>query len=161
DIHTVARVDGAFNLTVNTSGLTWFEGSVGDVTTLVDVTTNAAGSTRIGSEKFATTGAVTFNDAVTLNGPFNSTRLPHLGGAFHFNSTLDGPDGATIGGGGTVTFAGTVGATSPLFNLVLNSPTALNGGFVTTSGAQTYNNPVTLSADTTLTSTGSVNLSLA
>src|SRR5262249_31926856 len=55
-------------------------------------------------------------------------------------------------GGGTTTFGGAVGATHPLTTLTTNADgmTALNGGSVHTSGAQTYNDSVTLGADTTL-----------
>ncbi|MGE4351518.1 MAG: filamentous hemagglutinin N-terminal domain-containing protein, partial [Bdellovibrionales bacterium] len=56
-------------------------------------------------------------------------------------------------GDGSVTFGGAVGTNKALSSLsVTAGTTAINGGAVTTDGAQTYNSPVTLgSASTTLT----------
>ncbi|GDY10888.1 hypothetical protein LBMAG52_43760 [Planctomycetia bacterium] len=50
------------------------------------------------------------------------------------------------------TFGGAVGTTFDLLSLTTNADgtTAINGGTVTTSGDQTYNDPVTLGADATL-----------
>jgi filamentous hemagglutinin family protein len=61
---------------------------------------------------------------------------------------------------GHVTFNGLVGSNKPLGALTVTGPTAINGGGVSTTGAQTYNSPVTLgSASTAMTSTaGDLNI---
>jgi filamentous hemagglutinin family protein len=61
---------------------------------------------------------------------------------------------SSSGSPGQVTFAGLVGGNKPLSSLTVTGPVALNGGGVTTTTGQTYNNPVTLgSTSTTLTVT--------
>ena len=59
-------------------------------------------------------------------------------------------------------FGGAVGGCTALTSVTTDAPgsTALNGGIVTTTGAQTYNDAVTLGANTTATSTGSGNVTL-
>jgi hypothetical protein len=56
---------------------------------------------------------------------------------------------------GTMTFGGTVGATSPLASLTTNADgtTAINGGMVVTIGNQSYNDAITLGADAVLSAT--------
>jgi hypothetical protein len=63
----------------------------------------------------------------------------------------------TVNDSGTTTFAAAVGGGTALASLTTGAggTTAINGGTVTTSGAQTYADSVTLGAATTLTSTGS------
>src|SRR5262249_51795136 len=58
----------------------------------------------------------------------------------------------TVNSTGTTTFGGTVGTTFALSSLTTNAggTTAINGGAVRTNAAQTYNDPWTLNADTTL-----------
>src|SRR5262249_58901507 len=58
---------------------------------------------------------------------------------------------------------GAVGGTTDLTSLTTDAAgsTDLNGGIVKTTGAQTYNDAVTLSAATTLTSTGAGNVGFA
>src|SRR6185295_13563020 len=75
-------------------------------------------------------------------------------GNIDFGGTVDGPRGLIVNTSGTTTFSGAVGTTTALVSLTTDAgagPTAINGGAVTTTGAQTYNDNVTLGADTTLT----------
>ena len=59
-------------------------------------------------------------------------------------------------GGGTVTFQGAVGTSKALASLdATGGSVAIDGGAVTTKGVQTYNAPVVLGADTTLSTTQS------
>jgi filamentous hemagglutinin family protein len=51
---------------------------------------------------------------------------------------------------GHVSFNGAVGSNKPLAALTVTGPTAINGGGVTTTGAQTYHTPVTLGAPGTV-----------
>jgi filamentous hemagglutinin family protein len=63
-------------------------------------------------------------------------------------------------GMGHVTFNGFVGGNKALASLTVTGATAMNGGGVTTTGAQTYNNPVTLGASSTVLTVTSGNLNL-
>ncbi|MEZ6130494.1 MAG: Calx-beta domain-containing protein [Planctomycetaceae bacterium] len=162
-------VDGEETLTINASGVTTFHGPVGDnAQRLASLTTDAAGSTAINGGSITTTGAQTYNDAVTLNAaaPGNSTVLTASDVTFAstVRSTVDGEDALTVNATGATMFLGAVGDNSQrLASLTTDAAgsTAINGGSVNTTGDQTYNDAVTLdsSADTT-TLTGS-NISFA
>ena len=146
-------------LTVNTAGRTIFSGAVGLGNALASVTTDAPGATQLNGGSVTTTGAQTYNDAATLGA--NTTLVSGAGGDITFARTLDSatsgtPETLAIDTAGRTIFGGTVGATNALASVTTDAPgtTQLNGGSVTTTGAQTYNDAVTLGADTTLASTG-------
>jgi filamentous hemagglutinin family protein len=64
------------------------------------------------------------------------------------------PSPVTISAGaGQVTFQGLVGSNKALSSLTVTGPVVMSGGGVTTTGAQTYNNPVTLTAGAILSVT--------
>jgi len=118
---------------------------------LTSLTTDAPGSTAINGGSVRTTGAQTYNDAVSLGA--DTTLTSTGGGNIAFVSTVDGarPDGDTTG---ATRFGSTVGAATALASLTTDAGgTTSLGGNVTTTGAQTYNDAVSLGADTTLTST--------
>ncbi len=146
-------VNGAFALTVNTSGITAFNGSVGSTTPLASLTTDAPGSTAINGGFIASTGAQLYGDAVTLGA---ATTLSSGGNNITLGSTVNGAQTLAVNTTGTTTFAGAVGNTTALTSLTTNfgGTTAINGGSVTTTGAQTYLDSVTLGAATTLTGVG-------
>ena len=160
---TVDSKEGSnYTLTVNSgSGATIFGGAVGndaldelsDDEGLGEVTTNAAGTTQINGGSVTTTGNQTYNDPVTLGAA--TTELN--GSGVEFVSTLNGASALTVNttGGGSTIFGGTVGNSTALTSLVTNADgdTKINGGLVTTTGNQTYNDPVTLGAYTTLNAT--------
>ena len=66
---------------------------------------------------------------------------------------MDGAFGLTVNTAGITTFGGAVGGNTALASLTTDAPgtTAINGGAVNTSGAQAYNDAVTLRATDTLT----------
>jgi len=79
-----------------------------------------------------------------------------------FVSTVNGGQALSVNTGGVTTFGGAVGNTSPLTSLTTDAlgTTAFNvagsttaSPTVKTTGAQTYNDPVTLATDTALNST--------
>ncbi|QGN55301.1 filamentous hemagglutinin N-terminal domain-containing protein [Novosphingobium sp. Gsoil 351] len=149
-------VDGAQALTVNTAGTTSFGGAVGGTNALVSLTTDGAGSTAINGGAITTTGAQSYNDAVTLGA---GTTLTSTGsGAITLGSTVNGAQALAVNTAGITTFLGTVGAGTALASLTTDAAgtTDLNGGTVITSGAQTYNDAVVLSADTTLSAGGNI-----
>ena len=69
-----------------------------------------------------------------------------------FDSTINGAHSLRLISDGTSTFAGAVGQTAALSSLYTDESgvTAIQAGTVTTSGAQTYNDPVVLLSNTTL-----------
>ncbi len=52
-------------------------------------------------------------------------------------------------GAGRVTFAGLVGSNKALASLTVTGPVTVSGGGITTTGAQTYNNPIALGSSST------------
>ena len=152
-----STVNGAQSLTINTSGTTAFSGRVGSNAALVSLTTDAGGTVAInggttGGGTVITTGAQTYNDAATLAA---ATILQSTGnGAVTFGSSLNGAQALTINSGGLTTFRGNVGGTIALSSLTTDAggSTALNGGGVA-AATQTYNDPLTLGVNTTLTGT--------
>ncbi|MBX7169082.1 MAG: DUF4214 domain-containing protein [Pirellulales bacterium] len=150
-ITLASTVNGAFDLTVNTTGATTFGGVVGGNTALTSLTTNAGGATSLAGN-VTTTGAQTYNDAVTLTG---SAILASTGNAaITLASTVNGAFDLTVNTTGATTFGGVVGGTSALTSLTTNAGgTTSLAGNVTTTGAQTYNDAVTLAANITLAGT--------
>ena len=68
---------------------------------------------------------------------------------------MEGPQALTVNTSGATTFAGAVGGSSPLASLTTNAggTVAINGGAVTTTGLQRYNDAATLGMNTILTGT--------
>ncbi|WP_168171163.1 filamentous hemagglutinin N-terminal domain-containing protein, partial [Rhodanobacter sp. B04] len=152
-IDFVSTVNGAYNLAVNTGGLTTFGGAVGGTTALASLTTDAAGSTMLDGN-VSTTGAQTYNDAVTLGG--DATLASSGGGAIDSGSTVDGAHNLIVNTSGVTTFGGAVGGTTKLTSLNIQNAAGSTtlGGNVSTTGAQTYGNALTLGGDATLASSG-------
>src|SRR5262249_39287419 len=159
------------NLTINTAGTTRFNNPVGSLVPISTLTTDADGTTAINGGAVTTNGDQTYNDAVTLGA---NTILASTGGSppagpaaatknVTLANTVDGAFSLEVDSADTTTFGGAVGGTTALTSVTTDAAgsTAINGAGVTTTGAQTYNDQVTLGADATLTSTGSGNISLA
>ena len=106
----------------------------------------------------STAGGQTYTGPVTLGG--DATLADTASGNIAFNSTVDGGHNLAVNAGGVITFSGAVGAITPLASLTLGGTGTVSlGGNITTSGAQTYNDPVTLGADT-VTSGSNITFSL-
>ncbi|WP_454016197.1 filamentous hemagglutinin N-terminal domain-containing protein [Azospirillum sp. Marseille-Q6669] len=150
-------VDGAQALVINSKGATQFSGTVGGTTALVSLTTDAGGTSSLRS--VTTTGVQTYNDAVTLNGTyatgsgaFTANGAATLGGdttvnggsSVLFAGTVDGAQALVINSKGATQFSGTVGGTTALASLTTDAGGTSSLHLVTTSGAQTYNDAVTL-----------------
>ncbi|HSW69737.1 MAG TPA: hypothetical protein VLI69_06265, partial [Gammaproteobacteria bacterium] len=140
----------AFDLVLNTSGVTSFSNVVGGSSALNSLTTNAGGSTSIASN-ISTTGAQTFNDAVTLtgSGTFASSGSGNIG----FGSTLNGAFDLVLNTSGITSFGNIVGGSSALNSLTTNAGGSTSiGSNITTVNAQTFNDSVNLAGDSTLQS---------
>lgn len=147
---TIGASVGTADLTINTSGggVTTFNGAVGGIRAL---NVGSDGMTRIGASITGSAGITLGNDVVLIG---NSTIT---GNSITFSDTVNSDATArnlivNSTGGGTTTFNGAVGGTSALASLVTNGDgtTVLGGGAVTTTGAQTFGDPVNLTSDTTL-----------
>ncbi|MBB3264626.1 filamentous hemagglutinin family protein [Azospirillum sp. OGB3] len=149
-------VDGAYALAVNNQGMAQFNGVVGGTTALASLTTNAGGTSSVKS--VTTTGAQTYNDAVTLDGTYNTGSgaftansaatlagdTTVIGGAVLFAGTVDGAQALAVNSKGATQFAGAVGGTTALASLITDAGGTSSLRNVTTTGAQTYNDAVTL-----------------
>ncbi|WP_166212412.1 autotransporter-associated beta strand repeat-containing protein [Cognatiluteimonas telluris] len=125
-----STLDGAYALAVNTAGATVFN-TVGGTTALASLTTNAGGSTTLNGN-VTTTGAQTYNDAVTLGADDSLTSTG--GGAIIFNSTVDGAQQLGVTTTGAVAFNGVVGGTTALTGLSVTGGT-FTAGAMTIDGA--------------------------
>ncbi len=115
-------LNGAFALTVNTSGATRFLTPIGTTQSLTSITTDAPGTTVLGGGQLILSGnTLTFNDAVTL---ITDSVITDAGNVA-FNSTIDGAFALTVNAGGNVTFGDTiadaVGGTTALTALAVQS----------------------------------------
>ncbi|HTZ50569.1 MAG TPA: FlgD immunoglobulin-like domain containing protein, partial [Spirochaetia bacterium] len=137
-----------FALTVNkVGGLLTFSGAAGVTHALASLSTDT-GTTAINGGAVTTTGAQTYTGAVTLGA--NTTLTGGAGQLVWIKSTLDGAHTFAVAVA-NAQFDGAVGTTA-LTSLSVAGTTALNGGPITTTGAQTYTGAATLGAATTLTS---------
>jgi len=108
----------------------------------------------------STTGQnITFNSPTTLTG---NILVSSGAGNVTFGSTVDGGFGLTVNSSGVTKFSGAVG-TTPLASITTDGvgSTEINTGIVNTTGNMTFNDPVTLSANTALTTTGGGNIAFA
>ena len=110
----------------------------------------AAGALVVTAGSASAAGPVTLSASSSIGGNGSLTLTGTVNDAAAGTSTL------TQIGSGTLTFANAVGATNALAGVTTSAGqvTAINGGAVRTTGAQTYGSVVTTSAAATLTSTG-------
>src|SRR5260221_11188393 len=136
-------VNGPNALTLNSSGADPVTSAVGNTAALASLTTNAGGTTAINGGVVTTTGAQAYGDAVTLGA---ATTITGVGNTF--GSTVNGAFALTVNDSGTTTYGGGTRLSSGLTVLTKDAvcSTAINGGAITTTGAQTYNDAVTLGA---------------
>jgi filamentous hemagglutinin family protein len=147
-----STVDGAEALAVNSgTNSTTFGGAVGGTRALASLTTNASGTAAINGGSITTTGAQNYGGAVTLGADSTLT-----GGSVQFSGTLDGAHALTVDSSGATTFAGVVGGSRPLTSITTDAPgtVAIDTTAITTSGPQSYGEPMTLGANASFTGTG-------
>jgi filamentous hemagglutinin family protein len=152
-------VNGAQTLATSTATGTTLNGTVGNTAPLTGLTiTGPATMNTAQVITDATTGDQVFNGAVTLGADATFS-----GNDVAFSSTVNSDGTArnltvTSNNSGTTTFGGAVGAASALASVTTNGDgtVAINGGTITTTNNQTYNDAVTLGANASLTSTGGV-----
>jgi len=116
------------------------------------VTLNGAGIGGAGA--LQGTGAASLAGPVTLAS--GSTIGAGVGATLALNGAVNGAAALDLVGGGTIALGNTLGNATPLASLTQSAATTLNinGGLVSTTGAQTYNGPVAIGAPTTLQTAG-------
>ena len=120
---------GGYALTITTTGATSYSSGLSDLSAF----TSGSGPTTLGGSITTTNGPVTLNGAATLG---QNVTINAGTGAVAFNSTIDGAYLLDIINSGGVTFAGAVGANTPLTSLTTGTgATTLDGGITTTNGA--------------------------
>lgn len=144
---------GPFALSINTAGTTTFDGMVGSRGALASLATDTPGTTAINGGGVTTSGAQFYNDAVTLGSP-NTVLNSTTGAAIFFSQSLDGASALTVNTAGLSFFGASVGAAAPLDSLFISTGSTRLSGPVSTTGNQSYQGPVTLDVDVTITTRG-------
>jgi hypothetical protein len=148
-------VDGGYAFTVNSGGVTTFNAPIGSTNALSSLSTdaNTSGSLVMHGGSVVTTGAQTYGEAVNLT--TNTTLTSTDSGDVSFGKTINGAQSLRVNTAGVTRFMGVVGNASPLTSLAtdMGGTVFLNGGAITTTGTQTYDDAMTLGAHSTLTST--------
>jgi hypothetical protein len=134
-----------------TSGVTTFVGNVGVSSALTSllVKGKAQLSTSVGITVH-TQGSQTYEGGAVTLGTSATLQLDNDLAAATFKDTVDGGKLEIEGVGGNAVFKKAVGLTDPLTSLSVEKTSAIDGGFVETTGFQTYAGAVTLGADTEL-----------
>jgi filamentous hemagglutinin family protein len=135
------RLDGTFNLAVNTAGQSIFDGTVGFYTPLLSFSSDLPGSTRIGTQ-FRSVGGIVFNDMLELSA---NTVVTSTTGSVRFGNMISGGGWDLRVGGATGTrFDNDVQAN--MLTVEGNGTTTLAGG-VTVADAAQFSRPVLLAGD--------------
>jgi len=161
--------NGAVSVTTTFGNVTLNGVTAGSLTVdAAGVETLKTGTYTIGSGPYVLPTAVSVNGTLTLSQPWTFGAAVTLSGTTKisgagdvaFDGTVDGNHALTVNSAGTTTFGGAVGGTVHLASVTTDTAgtIAIDGGSIATTGAQTYNDPVSLGADTTLTSTASGNV---
>ena len=174
---------GSDNLTLDNSGLATLNGAVsgttgeltvsglGALTVDNEITAGSVSDSEAttlngtgGSETVKTTGAQTYTGALALGAP--TTLESTASGNIFLGSTVNGFESLDVETAGTTTFGAPVGGTTALASLTVDGTDAsgtidLNGGTITTTGAQLYGGAVTLTENATVTSTQGGNITFA
>ena len=154
---SVSQSRYCFGLTLNSTGTTSLQGTIGGTTALTTLTANAGGTTQLGGD-ITTTGAQTFNDAIALA---TNVTIDAVTSNITFADTINGGFGLTLNSTGTTSLQGAIGGTTALTTLTANAGgTTQLGGDITTTGAQTFNDAIALTANVTADA-GTANITFA
>jgi hypothetical protein len=147
-----STVNGPFSLTVNAPAI--LGGAVGNLTALTSLTLDDAAA--LDGPSVRTSGAQNYDGPVTLSTSGGIVTLEGTGIDFATTVVAAGGTGLSVMDAGYTTFGGTVGAGpgNALGSLTTAGLGVTINGNITTTGAQAYNDPLTLSGDGILTLTG-------
>lgn len=173
---TVDSLNNANTLAIETTGLTTFNGAVGNITSSPDLSylDVESGPTQIGAGTISTVytqtyaGPVTVSASTTLasEGTFTGTNDTTDTGAITFGSTVASMPNATyalsVNTQGETDFAGQVGGQQVNRNLqalnIETGPVLFEASCVETQTSQTYAGAVTIEGSTTFRTTGAANI---
>ena len=144
-------VDGGFQLSVNTAGVTTFGGAIGTLIPVAGLITDAAGTTTVQS------GTVLANLADFRDDVLLTRDLTITGTTVSFEKTVNSDATAralTVNASGVTTFGGAVGGLAPLASLTTDAAgtTDVNGSPVK-AGVVDFQDDVILTKDVTITGT--------
>ncbi|HEX2830690.1 MAG TPA: autotransporter-associated beta strand repeat-containing protein [Burkholderiales bacterium] len=148
DVNNSFATTGALNVT--NSG-TFTKNATGDI--------NAGGGVAISGNASLTNSIITGNTAVSIGGATaltGPTTVSTGTGNVTFTGAVTGNQALNVNSTGTTTFTSPVSIGSLTTNA--GGSTAINGGAVTTTGAQTYGDAVTLGTNTIFASTGNADI---
>ena len=159
DVHFKKTVDGAFDLAVETAGVTRFDGQAGSLSALKSVTTDSPGSTTL-SANMTTVDSILFNDSVRLTN--NVVLTSQAGDTIAFAKQIDGAFHLAVNTTGLTSLGGVVGGVTALSSLTTNAggTTKVNSD-ITTTGAIQFNDAVELTSNVTLASKAAGDISFA
>ena len=126
-------------------------GSSSDASISPDSLTITGGSTFNGDSLVRTTGPQIYTGSVLLGG--NQTLQ---GTIINFGGSVDSITGfsGSVSITGNTVFTGAIGDQLALGSVAVSGTSAINGGQIITTGAQSFSSPVTLGADTLLSAAG-------
>ena len=174
-------VNGGSSLNVSSGGEVTFGGNVGVGTSLTSLNVVSSGNTNINAGTINTVGEQVYGGNVVLGGASTNINLSSTNGPITFSNNITGSSqNLTLNAGGTLGNISLQGI-SGVFNLVLQGinkilggpisanslnvssggTTAINTSTITTTNGQTYNNPVVLGANATLTGGGANGIEFA
>jgi filamentous hemagglutinin family protein len=144
-------IDGNYNLSLQTSGALFFNAPVGSIAPLLSLNVRSWQNLYLNAGAVTTSGDQTYDyyPGVPTNGVVfgSNTTLTSTAGNLNFIRPLDGDYNLTTNSYLNTNFYAPVGSNTPLETLTANitgpGGIYLHGNTVTTTGAQTYNGPLT------------------
>jgi hypothetical protein len=154
-----STVDGGFGLLVQSASIITLGGAIGGSTALTGLTLYGfgPGTLQFNASSVNTSGGQLYTINSTL-GAASITLTSTGSGAIDFEGNLDGASAVTVNTSGTTTFGQSFGFSTPLTSLTTDAGGSTQftfGGIYNTTGAQTYNDTVTLGVNATFTTTNS------
>ena len=142
-----AGITGAKSLSLTTSNGTTFNNTVN----IGSLTTSGGGTDVIDTSAITTANNQQLGNAISLGA---NTTLTSTSGGVTITGTINGAHTLNLLSSTGITLQGVIGGTTPLSSLTLgDGSTDTLSANTTTSGTQTYNNPVSIGANIVLTST--------
>ncbi|PUE60628.1 hypothetical protein B9Z44_14245 [Limnohabitans curvus] len=154
---TITAAAQSLGLTVNNLGTTTFKGDVDIGWLETDGGGTSTNQVNINTASIKSTGMQHYGERVSLT---SAVPVTLTGAGVTFADTLDGPQALTIEDSGVTTFTKEVGQGTALASLTIkdnggvHGTVHIDGGEVTTTGAQSYGNAVVLGHTTTINALG-------
>ena len=160
----LSDLDGGFDVAVSSDATTTFADHVGVNLALASLTITGPTLFENDADEVRTTGSQSYSGAVVFaNTNVSAMALYTTGGDIFFNDTVDAGDSGSpqslsiSAGSGAVSFAGTLGGTTPLASLTQTGTgsVSLNGTY-STVGSQSYQGKLVLNGPTTIVASDAI-----